>query len=218
MATQSNNNATSAFEQTVFVVDDDEAICDLVRRLVESVGLPVETHATARSFLDAHDPARPGCLVTDVRLPIVSGLELQQELKAGGSPLPVIVITGHADVPMAVRAMRAGAVDLIEKPLNEQRLLESIQGALRQDAQTRRERAWLEEVMQRLATLTARERQVMELLLAAKGNKQIAAQLDIGSRTVEYHRHNVMSKMQAESLADLARMGVAAEIDLKQPA
>ena len=196
-------------EPTVFIVDDDGSVRHLIQSLAESVGLRVETHENAQSFLDAYDPAAPGCLVTDVRLPVMSGLELQERLMARGSELPVIVITGHADVPLAVRALRAGALDFIEKPLDEQRILERVQEGIRHDAKARAERAALEAIAERARALTPRERQVMDLVVTGRPNKQIAPELELSTKTVEMHRARVMEKMQADSLAELVRMAVA---------
>lgn len=196
-------------EPTVFVVDDDQAMRKSLHWLIESVGLNVETFPSARRFLESYTPGRPGCLVLDMRMPGISGLELQEKLKARNITIPVIFITGHGDVPMAVRAMKAGAIDFIEKPFNDQLLLDRIQHALEQDAQSRSGQAQRAELAARLALLTPREREVMEMVAEGKPNKVIAAQLGVSAKTVEAHRAKVMEKMQAKSLADLIRMVMA---------
>lgn len=197
-------------EPTVFIVDDDPAVRKSLRWLIESVGLSVATFESGNDFLDALTCDHHGCLVLDVRLPGISGLELLESLNERGSHLPVIVITGHADVPMAVRAMKHGAVDFIEKPFSDQLLLERIQQAMADDAQRRRDQADVEAMRRRADTLTAREREVMRLVVDGKANKQIAADLHISQKTVEVHRARVMSKMEADSVADLVRMNMVA--------
>ncbi len=193
-------------DATVFVVDDDDAMRDSLSYLLQSVGLAVEAFPSAEHFLAAYDPARPGCLVLDVRMPGMSGLELQQILIERGSALPVIVITGHGDVPMAVRAMRAGAIDFIEKPFNNQALLDRVTAAIRTSTAAMAEQARAHEIRARLATLSPREREVALLVGTGKQNKVIAHELGISQKTVEVHRHNAMEKMQATTGADLARM------------
>ncbi len=189
----------------VFVVDDDPAVRDSLRWLIESVGLSVETYESALAFLEAYYPGRTGCLVLDVRMPGMSGLELQNALASEEIGLPVIVITGHGDVPMAVRAMKKGAVDFIQKPFNDQELLDRIHEALESDAPIRRERAERAEIAVRLAQLTPRELEVMMQVIAGRSNKAIAADLGISGKTVEVHRARIMEKMQAGSLAELVR-------------
>ncbi len=196
-------------DPTVFVVDDDDAIRDSLRWLLESARLPVETFASASEFLTAFDAARPGCLVLDVRMPEMSGLELQERLAARGGSLPIIVLTAHADVPMAVRAMKNGAADFLVKPFRSQELLERIHAALRKDTEARAEAQRRAAILARLATLTAREREVMDLVVAGRSNKAIAAQLEVSTKTVEAHRTRIMEKMEADSLADLVRMAVS---------
>jgi len=196
---------------TVFVVDDDEAVRDSLELLVATTGLAVETFASAREFLDAYDPERAGCLVTDIRMPGMSGLELQEHLVALGASIPVIVLTGHGDVPAAVRALKAGAVDFVEKPFKPQALLDLINQAIARDRETREAMAREGAIAERLASLTPREREVMELVVAGKANKVIAVELDISERTVELHRGRIMKKMKARSLAELMRLVLPAQ-------
>jgi two-component system response regulator FixJ len=204
-------------QPTVFVVDDDAAVRKSLRWLLESVSLPVETFATGQEFLDAFDPDRPGCLVVDVRLPEMSGLELQERLAARGATLPAIVITAHGDVPMAVRAMKGGAIDFLEKPFSDQLLLDRVQQALRLDSQVRQQRERQGQVVARLNLLTPREREVLERVVQGKSNKVMAAELDISTKTVEAVRARLMRKMQADSVADLVRMALLAETPPEPP-
>lgn len=191
---------------TVFVVDDDEAVRDSLALLVNSVGLDAETFASARAFLDAYRSERRGCLVTDIRMPGMSGLELQEKLTDENVRIPVIVLTGHGDVPAAVRALKGGAIDFVEKPFNPQALLDLIQQAIARDAEIRTQFAHEAEIGERMALLTPREHEVLELVVGGRANKVIAADLGISERTVELHRGRIMRKMQARSLADLMRM------------
>lgn len=191
---------------TVFIVDDDAAVRTAMHLLLRSVGLFVETFASADDFLAQYDRNRPGCLVLDIRMPGLSGLELQERLLALGSSIPIIFITGHADVPMAVEAMQKGAFDFIEKPVRDQDLLGRISEALSVDRRNRSRQETLSEIDERLSRLTKREREVMELVVAGKANKVIAWELGTSQRTVEIHRARVMDKMQARSLAELVRM------------
>jgi FixJ family two-component response regulator len=193
-------------EHTVFVVDDDDAFRDSLQVLFESVGLEVETFASAASFLDGLDPERRGCLVLDVRMPGMSGLELQSRLNERGISLPIIFITGHGDVPMAVRAMKSGAVDFLTKPFSHQELLDLVQVALEGAAEQRQREADRRTVLERLQRLTPREEEVMQLVVEGQANKIIAHRLGISQRTVEIHRSQVMKKMEAASLAELVRM------------
>jgi two-component system response regulator FixJ len=206
----SDKLGTGSTKPCVFIVDDDEPVRDSLDLLIRSVGYDVESYASALEFLDAYDD-RPGCLVLDVRMPQMSGLDLQQELVERHAILPIIFMTGHGDVPMAVQAMRGGAVDFLQKPLRDQDLLDRINEALRTDAQNRELLAQKQETAQRLQQLTAREREVMALVAAGKANKVIAYELDVSQRTVEIHRARVMEKMRATSLAHLVRMVV--EVD-----
>lgn len=193
-------------EPTVFIVDDDPAMRTSLRWLIESVGLHVETYPSAADFLANYDPVRPGCLVLDVRMPGMSGLELQEKLATRHAPVPIIVITGHGDVAMAVRAMKTGAVDFIEKPFNDQVLLDRIQQSLDKDAETRLGNVEREIVAARIALLTPREQEVMEHVVAGQLNKQVAANLNISIKTVEVHRAKIMEKMQASTLSKLVEM------------
>ena len=197
-------------EPTVFVVDDDRAMRDSLSWLLDSVGLRVRSYATAAEFLADHDPAQPGCLVLDVRMPGMSGLDLQAELARRGVELPTIVITGHAEVSMAVRAVKAGALDFIEKPFSDQLLLDRVRQALEIDLEVREVRRRREDARRRLATLTAREREVLNLVVAGKANKEIASELGVSPKTVEVHRAHVMSKMCVDSLAELIRITLLA--------
>ncbi len=190
-------------DPTVFVVDDDPAIRKALSWLVESVGLNVETYASAPEFIEKFDPSRAGCLVLDVRMPGVSGLELQAEIAAKNKDLPVIMITGHGDVSMAVGAMKAGVYDFIEKPFNDQRLLDRIQQAIGQNSEARQREAKLAEIRQKMGNLTPREREVLRMLISGLRNREIAEELGVSQKTVEVHRANVMSKLEADRLANL---------------
>ena len=203
-------------ESTVFVVDDDDAVRNSMRWLVESVGLPVETYASAREFLETHDPNRPGCLVLDVRMPGMSGLDLQEKLHEKGIVIPIIVVTGHGDVPTAVRAIKAGAVEFIEKPVNDQLLLDTIQRCIEKDAEYRRDLAVRGAIEARYLLLTPREREVMAQVVAGEPNKVIARNLDLSAKTIEAHRAAVMRKMEADSLANLVHMAIACEDQQEQ--
>jgi two-component system response regulator FixJ len=197
---------TTHARPAVFIVDDDAAVRDALKFLLRSVGHPVEAFASALEFLDAYRDDRPGCLVLDIRMPGMSGLELQEKLVERRSILPIIFITGHGDVPMAVEAMQAGAMDFIQKPFRDQDLLDRINQALEKDAKNRAALGELNLIRERLASLTPREREVMDLVVHGKANKVIAGDLDLSQRTVEIHRARVMEKMQAASLAHLVRM------------
>jgi len=191
---------------TVYVVDDDDAGRHSLHWLIESVGLNVMSFGRPTEFFDAYDDSRPGCLVLDLRLPEMSGLELQERLRAQGVRIPVIMITAYGDIPTAVRAMKGGAVDFIEKPFNDQALLDRIQQCIQLDQQMREVNASFEEVRQRYSTLTKRERQVMALLVVGKSNKPVAEMLGISPKTVEVHRAKVMEKMRADSIVFLVHM------------
>jgi FixJ family two-component response regulator len=206
-----------AIEPTVFVVDDDPAVRESLRWLIESVGLCVSTYGSAGGFLDAYDPHTPGCLVLDVRMPGKSGLKLQEELAARGINIPIIFITGYGDIPVAVRAMKAGAVDFIEKPFDDQALLDLIQKCIERDAQMRLREERHAEALTRLAALTPRERQVMEMVVAGGTNKVIAKHLKVSSKTVEAHRGRVMDKMLASNVAELVRIAMDAGVTRENP-
>lgn len=198
-------------EATVFVVDDDEAVRESLSALLDASGLRVKAFESAAAFLAGDLPQQKACLITDIRMPDMDGLELQIELKRRGSRLPVIVITGHGDVPLAVRAMKAGAIEFLEKPYDDQTLLDSLRLALNQAGNQSGDQQTAARVQEKLATLTPREREVFDLVVMGKLNKVIAYELSISSRTVEIHRGRLMHKMGARNLADLVRMGLAAE-------
>ncbi len=193
-------------EPTVFVVDDDAVLCEALQALLEAAGLRVETHTGAESYLAVRSGQEPGCLVLDVRMRGMSGLELQAHLMQQGATLPVILLTGHGDVPMAVRAVKAGAVDFLEKPVNDQVLLERIRHALTLDAQLRVRHAERADAQRRLDSLTPREYEVMERVVAGLANKQIAIELRISEKTVEVHRKHVMDKVAVGSVAELVAL------------
>lgn len=190
-------------EPTVFIVDDDKALCDGLAWLVETIGLNVSPHTSAQDFLDAYQPGTPGCLLLDLRMPEMGGLELQKELKERGSDLPIIILSGHGDVSTAVHAMKAGAVDFIEKPFSNQLLLERVQNALSVHSEKCASRPIENGRRSSLKRLTHRERDVLEKVVVGKTNKVVARELGISVKTVEFHRSNVMKKMNAYSLADL---------------
>ena len=190
----------------VFVVDDDPAVSVSMKRLIRSLGLEVQTFSSAQDFLRTKRPDAPGCLVLDVRLPDLSGLDLQQELAKANVDLPIVFVTGHADIPMSVRAMKAGAVEFLTKPFREQDLLEAIQHAIGQHRTSRQQRAEISELQQRQDLLTPREREVFPLVASGLLNKQIAHQLGASEKTIKIHRSQLMRKMKANSLADLVRM------------
>jgi FixJ family two-component response regulator len=190
---------------TVFIVDDDPSHRDSLQFLLESAGLGVRAFSSARDFLDGADPETPGCLLLDVRMPGMNGLELQQELAAAKISLPIIFITGHGTVPMSVRAMRAGAVDFLEKPYDEQDLFNAIHRAIEQDQQTRLESEQLLRSATLVHSLSPREYEVFTLLVSGLRNKQIACRLGITERTIKEHRARIMGKLKAGSLADLVR-------------
>jgi FixJ family two-component response regulator len=190
----------------VFVIDNDRAMCAALEDLVGSVQLEVQLFASPQEFLASKRPEVPGCLVLDVRLPGMSGLTFQTELAKVGVDLPVIFITGHGDIRMSVRAMKAGAVEFLTKPFHDQDLLDAIHAAIERDTERRREAVLVGELRERYATLTERERQIMTLVVIGRANKQIAAELELSEMTVKVHRGQVMRKMQAGSLAKLVRI------------
>jgi two-component system response regulator FixJ len=197
---------------TVYVLDDDDAVRDALSALFESVGLSVGTYGSAESFLQDLSGDFVGCIVLDVRMPGLSGLQLQEQLAAMNTPLPVVIVTGHGDLPMAVKAMKAGAVDFIEKPFDDEVILASVQEALSRGSKLRAESASGEAVKVNLKRLTARELEVLEQVALGHPNKVIAYNLGISSRTVEIHRARVVEKLQARNLAHLVRMAIAAGI------
>ena len=196
----------SGEEPTVFVVDDDEAVRNSLRRLLQSVGLAVEVFPSAQSFLDRARHDVPGCLLLDVQLPGLSGLDLQTELAGTKMPLPIVFLTGHGDIPMSVKAMKAGAVEFLTKPFRQQDLVDAIRNALERDRAARQERSELAELARRYETLTPRERDVMAGIVSGMLNKQIAAEFGTTESTVKEQRAQVMLKMQATSLPDLVRI------------
>ncbi len=191
---------------TVFVIDDDESVLKALSRLIRSVGFEVETFSSAGDFLNQRLPDCPSCAVLDVRMPGLSGFDLQEKLKQVGVEIPIIFITGHGDVPMSVRAMKAGAVDFLQKPFNDQELLDAIQRAVSFDQQERRERTEKAEIQDRIDSLTPREKQVLALVVTGMLNKQIGAELGATEKTIKVHRARVMEKMRAASLPDLVRI------------
>jgi len=196
---------------TVFIVDDDTGVRSSLRILLKSVGLTAAALASAQEFLDSYHPAQPGCLVLDIRMPGMSGLELQQALNMRGAALPVIFISGHADVPMAVEAMRQGAFDFLQKPFRDQELIDRVQRALAWDQSNRDALKEHERIRARLESLTPREREVLDLMTRGKPNKVMAGDLGLSSRTVEIHRAHVMEKMGTSSVAQLVRLMMEVE-------
>lgn len=190
----------------VFVIDDDESMREALKSLIRSVGLKVETFASAHEFLQSRRPDIPACLILDVRMPGLSGLDLQRDLGEANIHIPIIFITGHGDIPMSVRAMKAGAVEFLTKPFRDQDLLDAIQQALERDRSVRSQRADSAELLKRYHSLTPRETEVFGLVVKGMLNKQIALQLGTSEITIKLHRRQVMEKMHASSLADLVRM------------
>ena len=193
-------------EAMVFVIDDDESIREALHSLIRSVGLRVATFPSAQEFLQSKRPDVPACLILDVRMPGLSGLDLQRDLTKGNIHIPIIFITGHGDIPMSVRAMKAGAVEFLTKPFRDQDLLDAIQQALDRDRRARSQQADSADLRSRFQSLTPRETEVFELVVKGLLNKQIALQLGTSEITIKLHRRQVMEKMQADSLADLVRM------------
>jgi FixJ family two-component response regulator len=190
----------------VSVIDDDPSMRAALEDLISSVGLQARLYASPQEFLQGSRSDGPGCLVLDVRLPGMSGLTFQKELERAGVTLPVIFITGHGDIPMSVRAMKAGAVEFLTKPFHDQEMLDAIHAAIERDRQRRRQALLMAELRERYVTLTERERQIMTLVVVGRANKQIAAELNLSEMTVKVHRGQAMRKMQAESLPELVRM------------
>ncbi len=200
-------------EPVVHVVDDDPNLLKSLRWLLESVGLKVATFDRARDFLADFDPAQPGCVILDVRMPGMSGLELTQHLKSRHIAIPVILLTGHGDTGMAVQSMRDGAFDFVEKPYSEQKLLDRIHEAIEHDCRTRRELAERDEALSRVAQLTPREREVLDLIVQGLGNKQMASRLGISEKTVEVHRSRIMKKLEAKGVADVVKLALLLRSD-----
>jgi FixJ family two-component response regulator len=201
---------------TIYVVDDDEAVRNALRLLFGSVGLTAVAFSSAEAFLADYSHDLPGCLVLDVRMPGMSGLELQHQLNARGAIIPAIFITGHADVPMAVEAMQHGAFDFVQKPFRDQELLERVNRALAKDRETREQLRRTDDIRKQFASLTPREQEVLSLMVQGKANKGMAVDLGLSQRTVEIHRAHVMEKMEARSIAQLVRMALDADL-LKEP-
>ena len=195
----------------IYIVDDDEAIRDSLNLLMQSVGLSATCFASAHAFLDGYDASKPGCLILDVRMPDMSGLDLQRILNEKQIQIPVIIITGHADVPIAVRAMKAGAMDVLEKPFNDQALLDAITNAITKSNEAFEEQNSRVKLKNRAEHLSPREREIMDLLILGKGSKKIAAQLGISPKTVDVHRIHIMEKMEVKSIVELARLVVSSK-------
>jgi RNA polymerase sigma factor (sigma-70 family) len=193
---------------TIHIVDDDQAVRESIQWLIESVGLNIETYGSANEFLDNYAEDSLGCLILDVRMPGISGLDLQHILADRGIDLPIVFVTGHGDVPMAVRALKNGAVDFIEKPFNDQVLLDTIQSAVQKHRERLKQRAELENLQTRYDNLTTREQEVMDRVVTGKPNRDVGEELGISVKTVEVHRAKVMEKMQARSIADLVKMAM----------
>lgn len=206
-------------QSVVFVIDDDPSIREALESLLRTVGLEVRTFQSTQEFARSELPDRPGCLVLDVRLPGLSGIDFQRELQGSGLDLPIVFITGHGDVPMSVRAMKAGAIEFLTKPFRDQELLDAVHLGIERNRDQRKNSAAAAELKERFAALTAREREVMALVVTGQMNKQVAGELELSEITVKVHRGQVMRKMGAKSLADLVRMadrlGIATTTDRK---
>jgi len=207
--------ANAVKEPTVFIVDDDDAVRESLAFLMQSIGQKAETFPSGQEFLDTYDAEKPGCLLLDIRMPDMSGLELQEKLQEQHAIVPIIFITGHGDVPMAVKAIKAGAADFVQKPFRDQELIDRIKEVLDEDAQMRAGRLERKEVIRRIETLTERETEVMEQVVQGKANKVVAIDLNVSQRTVEIHRANVMDKMKARSLAQLVRLVMKAKGEIE---
>jgi len=199
-------------EQIVHIVDDDEGVREGLGLLLETVGLPYELYSTAIEFLEAYDATKGGCLVLDIRMPKMSGMDLQARLNELGCPLPIIFITGHGDIQMAVEAMRRGALDFIRKPFREQELLDRINQALGFEAGNRKDMLEQQKIQEKIGELSEREQEVFDRVTLGEMNKVIGQDLGISERTVEVHRSNIMQKLGAKTLAQLVRIRIAAEI------
>ena len=195
-------------DQTIFIVDDEKPVRDSIKFLMESIGLQAKVFASAQEYLDQFDDDAPGCLITDIRMPMMSGLDLQQKLSEKALHPPIIMITGHGDVPMAVSAIQQGAIDFVEKPFNNQKLLDIVYKALEIDAKRRGENTKLGDIQQKYQYLTDKEQQVFGLVIKGHLNKQIAQELFVTQSAIEARRAKIMEKMQANNLSDLMRMGM----------
>lgn len=218
----SNNLLQEKLSQpTVFIIDDDYGIRHALSELIDSIGIPTKTYDNVRSFLDEYSAIQPGCLVLDVRLPGISGLELQEYFKRKGIKIPIIFISGHSNVAIAVRSMKAGAIDFLEKPFDDQLLLESIQKAIEQDRITRSEDQNHSMIMERIDCLSPREEEVLQLIIQGKANKTIADEMRLSTKTIETHRAHIMKKLGVRSMAGLMWMamksGVYQEVPDKLP-
>ena len=193
---------------TVFIIDDDDAVCNALQTLIESMNIPTRAFSNVQTFLDNYDPSQPGCLLLDVRLPQMSGLELQEYLGREGIDIPIIFISGHSNVAMAVRTIKAGAIDFLEKPFDDQMLLDSIQKALEVDKTLRHKAHWRKLILKYLGQLSRREEEVLRLLIQGKPNKVIAHEMILSTKTVETHRAHIMRKLGVNSLAGLVWMAL----------
>jgi len=202
---------TTTAKQTVFIVDDDDAVRDSIQELLDSVDLCTEGHASGQAFLDAFEPGRPGCLILDVRMAGLSGLAVQERLNALGATLPIIMLTAHGDVPMAVQTMQAGAVDFLQKPYRDQALLDSVNRALELDLGARHSGPEHGDLAQGLSLLTQREREVFDNLLKGGTSKEIARELDVSHRTIEAHRQNLLRKLGLSSVKELLALALASK-------
>ena len=205
----------SNIKPTVFIVDDEPAVLKALSRLLRSTGLATETFSSSQDFLSHYLPNTPGCLVLDVAMPGLNGLELQKALMAKGSAVPIIFLTGHGDIPMSVQAMKRGAADFLTKPVDDDELLNAVRAALEKDRVARQARAEIADIEERLATLTPREREVLEHVVSGQLNKQTAAELGIVEKTIKVHRARMMEKMKAQSLAELVHLAEKAGIGRK---
>jgi len=196
----------SQVEPTVFIVDDDPAVLKSLSRLLRAIQFTVVTFGSPQEFLERHDPHTPGCLVLDVAMPGLNGLELQEALRVKGSAIPIIFLTGHGDIPMSVQAMKGGALDFLTKPVRDEDLLKAVEAALEKDRAEQQSRAELDDVQERLATLTPREREVLNHVVSGQLNKQIAYDLGTVEQTIKVHRARVMEKMKVNSVAELVRL------------
>jgi two-component system, LuxR family, response regulator FixJ len=191
---------------TVFIVDDDQAILESMRMLIETVGMTVQTFSNSQEFLESYDPDVAGCVVLDIRMPGMSGLELQAKMQTLKMDIPIVIITGHGDIPMAVQAIKAGAVEFIEKPFRDQLLLDAINKAIKKDSKQRGIKRGRLDFEEKCQLLTTRERQILELMVTGKNTKEIAVELNISTKTVDFHRQHVMSKMKVDSIVKLVQL------------